>query len=69
MTEYLAALDLVPPAGRLDLRVTYQEPCHLVHAQRHQDASRASFCGAIPGLELVEMAESDLCCGSAGIYN
>jgi glycolate oxidase iron-sulfur subunit len=48
--------------------VTYQEPCHLVHAQRVKAAPR-QVLAAIPGLRLVEMAESDLCCGSAGIYN
>ncbi|HLH21088.1 MAG TPA: heterodisulfide reductase-related iron-sulfur binding cluster [Chloroflexota bacterium] len=68
VTEYLAALDLVPPPGRLDLRVTYQEPCHLVHAQGIKTQPR-QLLRAIPGVQLVEMAESDLCCGSAGIYN
>jgi len=57
---------LVP--GLLKLRVTYQEPCHLAHAQRITQAPRQLLKG-IPGLELVEMAESALCCGSAGMYN
>jgi glycolate oxidase iron-sulfur subunit len=48
--------------------VTYQEPCHLVHAQRISRQPR-DLMHAIPGLELVEMKESSLCCGSAGIYN
>jgi glycolate oxidase iron-sulfur subunit len=48
--------------------VTYQEPCHLVHAQRISRQPR-DLMKAIPGLELVEMKESSLCCGSAGIYN
>ena len=48
--------------------VTYQEPCHLVHAPRVKAAPR-QVLAAVPGLRLVEMAESDLCCGSAGIYN
>jgi glycolate oxidase iron-sulfur subunit len=68
VTEYLASIGLTPPAGRLDLRVTYQEPCHLVHAQGVKAQPR-QLLRAIPGLQLVEMAESDLCCGSAGIYN
>ncbi len=67
LTELLATLEL-PMARRLDLRVTYQEPCHLVHAQRISQQPRA-LLQAIPGLELREMAESSLCCGSAGIYN
>ena len=45
-----------------------QEPCHLVHAQRIAVQPRA-LLAAIPGLTLVEMPESSLCCGSAGIYN
>ena len=48
--------------------MTYQEPCHLVHAQRISRQPR-ELLAAIPGLELVEMKESSLCCGSAGIYN
>lgn len=76
--EFLASLPLVPPStltpgpsprGRGEsLRVTYQDACHLLHAQRIKDAPRA-LLRAIPGIELVEMAESDWCCGSAGIYN
>jgi glycolate oxidase iron-sulfur subunit len=48
--------------------VTYQEPCHLAHAQRISRQPR-DLMHAIPGLRLVEMKESSLCCGSAGIYN
>jgi glycolate oxidase iron-sulfur subunit len=67
--EYLAALGLNTAAlGRLDVSVTYQEPCHLAHAQRISAQPR-SLLQAIPGLQLREMPESSLCCGSAGIYN
>ncbi len=52
----------------LPLMVTYQEPCHLAHAQRITRQPRA-LLAAIPGLRVVEMAESSLCCGSAGVYN
>jgi glycolate oxidase iron-sulfur subunit len=52
----------------LPLRVTYQEPCHLAQAQRISRQPR-DLLRAIPGLELVEMDEAALCCGSAGIYN
>lgn len=52
----------------LPLRVTYQEACHLVHAQRISQQPRR-LLRAIPGVELIEMQESSLCCGSAGIYN
>jgi glycolate oxidase iron-sulfur subunit len=68
VSEYLAEIGLRPPSTPLELAVTYQEPCHLVHAQRVKAPPR-QVLQAIPGLRLVEMAESDLCCGSAGIYN
>ncbi len=68
VTEYLASLDGAAPLGRLRLRVTYQEPCHLAHAQRITAEPRA-LLHRVEGLELVEMAESDVCCGSAGSYN
>jgi glycolate oxidase iron-sulfur subunit len=48
--------------------VTYQEPCHLAHAQRVTKQPRA-LIKTIPELSLIEMPESSLCCGSAGIYN
>jgi glycolate oxidase iron-sulfur subunit len=67
-SEYLASLDGGATLGRLDARVTYQEPCHLAHAQRIKAEPRA-LLKRIQGLELVEMAESDVCCGSAGSYN
>jgi glycolate oxidase iron-sulfur subunit len=68
ITEVLDAMDLAPATNRADVRVTYQEPCHLVHAQRVSGAPRR-LIAKIPGVELVEMHESTLCCGSAGIYN
>jgi glycolate oxidase iron-sulfur subunit len=68
VTEVLDAMELPQARGRIDARVTYQEPCHLVHAQRVSAAPRR-LLGKIPGLELVEMHESAVCCGSAGIYN
>jgi glycolate oxidase iron-sulfur subunit len=68
VTEFLVAQGLTATPGRLDMMVTYQEPCHLVHAQRIALQPRA-LLAAIPGLTLVEMPESSLCCGSAGIYN
>jgi len=67
-TEYLGERELVPPTKPVSRTVTYQEPCHLVHAQRISRQPR-DLMKAIPGLELVEMKESSLCCGSAGIYN
>jgi glycolate oxidase iron-sulfur subunit len=61
----------VPPRARrhpLPLTVALQDSCHLRHAQRLPLASRGSL-GRIPDVEVVEPAEQDLCCGSAGIYN
>jgi glycolate oxidase iron-sulfur subunit len=68
ITEYLAELPADVPLGELAMAVTYQEPCHLAHAQRITQQPRR-LLRAIPGLELREMRESALCCGSAGIYN
>ena len=68
ITEYLDALGLGPGLGRLEAVVAYQDPCHLAHAQRITAAPRR-LLAQIPGLELRELDESTLCCGSAGIYN
>ncbi len=68
VSEFLAALPFEPPAGKLDVRVTYQDSCHLAHAQRIKDAPRA-LLRAIPGLRLVEMEAADMCCGAGGLYN
>jgi glycolate oxidase iron-sulfur subunit len=68
VSELLVELGFAPPAGEVPLRVTYQDACHLAHGQRIREQPRA-ILRAIPGLELVEMADSDHCCGSAGIYN
>ena len=57
-----------PDRHPLPLRVAYQEACHLGHAQQVRAQPRA-LLASIPGLELVEPAEQELCCGSAGIYN
>ena len=54
--------------GRLPVRVTYDAPCHLLHAQRVTQPP-LSVLAAIPGLELIPLHDSDQCCGSAGIYN
>ncbi|CAN5290090.1 heterodisulfide reductase-related iron-sulfur binding cluster [soil metagenome] len=68
VTEFLADAGLREQPGHLGLTITYQEPCHLVHAQRVSRQPR-ELLAAIPGLSLIEMPESSLCCGSAGIYN
>src|SRR5690606_5656750 len=68
INEFLAGLPLKPPTQRLPLRVTYHEACHLCHGQQIRSQPRA-LLKAIPGLELIELAESDWCCGAAGTYN
>jgi glycolate oxidase iron-sulfur subunit len=67
VSELLAAAG--PKVGApLSLTVTYDAPCHLVHAQRLADPPLAVL-SSIPGLTLVPLAGADECCGSAGIYN
>jgi glycolate oxidase iron-sulfur subunit len=68
VSEVLDAMDLGTPARGINATVTYQEPCHLVHAQRISKAPRR-LLARIPGLRLIELEESALCCGSAGLYN
>ena len=66
VTELLADADL--PLGSLPLTVTYHDPCHLAHGQRVRSAPRA-LLGRIPDLRLVPLVDSELCCGSAGVFN
>jgi len=68
VTEFLAAIDLNRNLAPVKARSTYQDPCHLGHAQRIRTAPRR-LLAAVPGLELVELKETEVCCGSAGIYN
>jgi glycolate oxidase iron-sulfur subunit len=67
--EYLDEIGLpVHALGPVRGVVTYQDACHLAHAQRITAPPRR-LLASIPGLEIREMEESSLCCGSAGIYN
>jgi len=68
VSEFLAKLGLRPVKRERKARVAYHDACHLAHAQKVREQPRA-LLAAIPGLELVPVAESDWCCGSAGIYN
>jgi glycolate oxidase iron-sulfur subunit len=76
VSEVLAELGLPPGATPLcsprdaskPLRVAYHDPCHLAHAQKVRAAPRV-LLRALPGVELVDLPNSDWCCGSAGIYN
>jgi glycolate oxidase iron-sulfur subunit len=67
-TEFLGDLGLRERPGPLRLRATYDDPCHLLHGQRISAQPR-SLLAAIPELEVVPLAEADMCCGSAGTYN
>jgi glycolate oxidase iron-sulfur subunit len=68
VSEFLAELGPVPPRGEIRLRAVYHDACHLVHAQRVREQPR-SLLSLVPGLELVPLAESEVCCGAAGSYN
>ena len=68
ISEVLAAAPINGKLGSLPLRVTYQEPCHLVHGQRVRSEPR-TLIRSVPDVQFIELRESDVCCGSAGIYN
>ena len=66
--ELLAELGLPPASGLLPRRVAVHDPCHLAHGQGVRGAVR-TLLATIPGIEVVDLPESDWCCGSAGTYN
>jgi len=66
--EFLAELEPRAPRHPLPARVAYHDACHLQHAQRIRSQPR-SVLGRIPNLEVLEIPEAAVCCGSAGIYN
>lgn len=68
ISEILVELGPVAPRHPLELTIAYHDACHLAHAQGVRSQPR-TLLNAIPGLQLKEIAESELCCGSAGIYN
>jgi len=68
VTEFLHALGIVAPMKEFATRVTYQDSCHLLHGQKVREAPR-KLLKAVPGLQFVELPYSDICCGSAGVYN
>ncbi|MFI5267373.1 MAG: (Fe-S)-binding protein [Chloroflexota bacterium] len=68
VSELLAGRQPLKPPRPVERTVVLQDACHLLHAQ-HVDKAPRTLLKAIPGLELREMAEPGLCCGSAGIYN
>ncbi|MBI3462628.1 MAG: 4Fe-4S dicluster domain-containing protein [Planctomycetes bacterium] len=68
ITEFLVELGPLLPPGELPIRATYHDACHLVHAQKIRTQPR-KLLEMIPGLELVPLEESEICCGAAGTYN
>jgi glycolate oxidase iron-sulfur subunit len=68
VSEFLAELGLIRPTGEINLTATYHDACHLVHAQKVREQPR-QILSQIPGLKLVDLPESELCCGAAGTYN
>ncbi len=68
ISEFLVGLGLVPPTRPLPLKVAYHDACHLCHGQQIRAQPR-QLLAAIPGVELVPLDESELCCGAAGTYN
>jgi glycolate oxidase iron-sulfur subunit len=68
ISEFLVGEPLRGPLRPVAMKVTYHDPCHVVHGQKIRTQPR-QLLGQVPGLEVVELTESDWCCGSAGIYN
>ena len=68
LAEFLAQEPLRGPLSPVPLTCTYHDPCHVVHGQKIKSEPR-QLLAQIPELRVVELTESDWCCGSAGIYN
>jgi len=68
ISEFLVQLGPVKPLHPLPLRAAYHDACHLCHAQQIRRQPR-QLLEMIPGLELVSLAEPEICCGAAGSYN
>jgi glycolate oxidase iron-sulfur subunit len=68
LTEWLAEVGLPTPQREVGLRVTYQDACHLAHAQRIRKQPR-DLIRTLPGVDFVEMSHAELCCGAAGLYS
>ncbi|TMF81547.1 MAG: 4Fe-4S dicluster domain-containing protein [Chloroflexi bacterium] len=67
-TEFLGDLGISERPGNIRRKVTWDDPCHLLHGQKIRSQPRA-LLAAIPGLQIVPLEEADWCCGSAGTYN
>jgi glycolate oxidase iron-sulfur subunit len=68
VSEVLLELGLPPMKHKVDAAITYHDACHLAHAQKVTAAPRR-LLAQIPGLRLIPLPDSDMCCGAAGTYN
>jgi glycolate oxidase iron-sulfur subunit len=68
LTEWLAEVGLPSAQREVKMRVTYQDACHLAHAQRIRKQPR-DLIRALPGIDFVEMRHPEICCGAAGLYS
>ena len=68
ISELFTEVQLPPPAHQIDQTVTYHDACHLAHAQKITSQPR-QLLNTIPGLKVIPLVESDMCCGAAGTYN
>jgi glycolate oxidase iron-sulfur subunit len=68
ISEFLVTLGPIAPGHSLPMKVTYHDACHLCHGQQIRTQPR-QLLAMIPGVELVPMEETEICCGAAGTYN
>ena len=68
LTEWLTEVGLPEPERGVTVRVTYQDACHLAHAQKVKKQPR-DLLRSLPGIDWVEMRHADICCGAAGLYS
>src|SRR5260370_23928970 len=67
-SEGFEEIGLPQPKRDVKLKVTYQDACHLAHAQRIKKQPR-DLIRSVPGVQFVEMRHPDICCGAAGLYS
>jgi glycolate oxidase iron-sulfur subunit len=69
VSEFLDEIGIEPPRAEVRRRVAYDQPCHLLHAQRIGAEVVEGLLRQVPGLELLPLPGSDRCCGAGGVYN
>lgn len=68
VSEFLAEIGLRPMTREVPKKVAYHDACHLAHGQGVRSQPRR-ILAQVPGLQLVDIRDSEICCGSAGLYN